>query len=72
MTDIDLSGLEAVRSEVRLDAGELGERPQRGESAINSMRSSLGHLVLSLIAASLTSDDNNRTLAVDPLQARRS
>ena len=71
VTDIDSSGLEAVHSEVRAlrEAGELGERPQRGESTIDSMRSSLGHLVLSLIAASPTSDDNSRTLAADALQA---
>lgn len=70
MIDVGGSGLEAVRSEVRAlrEAGELGERPQR-ESTIDSMRSSLGHLVLSLIVASPTSDDNSRTLAADALQA---
>jgi hypothetical protein len=71
VTDTKGSGLEAIRSEVRAlaQAAELGERPQRGESTIDAMRASLGHLTLSLINAAPTSDDNSRTLAKEALKA---
>jgi hypothetical protein len=71
VTDTKGSGLEAVQSEVRAlaEAAELGARAQQGTSTIDAMRASLGHLVLSLIDAAPSSDDNSRTLVKEALKA---
>lgn len=71
VVDCKGSGLEAVRSEVRAlrEAGQFGKRPRRGGSTIDTMRSSLGHLVLSLIAAGPSSDESSRDLAAEALHA---
>ena len=74
MTDTSGSGLEAVQSEVRavVQACELGERPRHGDSTVDAMRSSLGHLVLCLINAAETTDDTSRALAKEALKAWKS
>jgi hypothetical protein len=52
------------------EAGESGEHPaERGVSTIDAMRASLGHLVLSVVAASSSSDDRGLALARESLKA---